>query len=91
MQLVPLREINTLLPAPVSYNTARNWCTRGYRGVRLEHTRLGCRIFVTPEAVSEFIAAVTDLHNQPRRRPVVPKRRDAAQACARARKALEAL
>jgi hypothetical protein len=38
--------------------TAWRWCSRGLRGVRLEHYRIGGRIVTTEQAVRRFLARV---------------------------------
>ncbi len=41
----------------VTAATVRFWCTRGVRGHRLEHVRLGSRFVVTAEGVERFLRA----------------------------------
>ena len=39
----------------VHQSTIWRWCSRGVRGVRLEHRRIGTRYFTSREALSRFI------------------------------------
>ncbi len=45
--------------AGVSERTIYNWTTRGLRGCKLESIRVGGRVFVTLEALGEFLAVST--------------------------------
>ena len=47
--------------------TLYRWCLRGIRGVRLEHVRLGDRIYTSKQALTRFIEARTA--HKPRRLP----------------------
>ncbi len=60
--LVPLSQAAKLFPrrrgnAKVSMSTLWRWYTRGSRGVRLQVHRVGGQVYVTREAVRDFIAA----------------------------------
>ena len=75
-------------------STAWRWCRTGYRGVKLEHVRVGRRVAVPEEALARFVEAMTRADAeafaeastpQPERRQT--RRRSAAQTSAAAAEA----
>jgi hypothetical protein len=59
--LLPLPTAAKLLPRnsrgkPVSIQTLRRWAKRGSRGVHLELTFVGGRVYVSQQAMLEFVA-----------------------------------
>lgn len=70
--LMTLGEVSAFLPRKngkrVSIPCLWRWCVHGCRGVKLEHLRLGRQLFVTPEAVLAFGAAMAKLGPAERRR-----------------------
>ena len=62
-RLVPLREVRGLLAARMhgecpAASTVYSWCRHGVRDHRLEHIRLGGRLFTSAEAIDRFLAAL---------------------------------
>jgi hypothetical protein len=58
-----MREVGSLLPprssrGPICGETARQWCVKGIRGVKLESVQLGRNRYTTEAAVARFIAAI---------------------------------
>ncbi|HUT58110.1 MAG TPA: DUF1580 domain-containing protein [Phycisphaerae bacterium] len=45
----------------IAIPTIWRWCRRGLRGVRLQYTRVGRRICVSPSALSEFFSRLAEL------------------------------
>jgi len=63
-QMIPLGSVPGRLPLgpdgkPISVSTVRRWIRYGIRGVRLEITRVGGRIYVTIEALERFLEALS--------------------------------
>lgn len=56
-ELITLAQASKRLPGRPSLPTLWRWCTKGVRGVRLGHVRLGRRIFTSVDALSEFANA----------------------------------
>ena len=91
--LVSLAEAAALLPRiagkRIAISTLFRWCSRGLRCVRLEHLRIGRRIFTTRAALQQFFLALAELDDRdetqhriksssPKRRPPTsPQRRRA--------------
>jgi hypothetical protein len=57
-QLLHLSQAARLLPHRPHASTLWRWCRKGYRGVRLEYSRMGKRIYVTAESLERFGEAV---------------------------------
>jgi hypothetical protein len=76
-ELLGLAELARRLPKidgrKVAIPTIWRWCRKGLRGVRLQYTRVGRRICVSPDALSAFFAQVAALDERvpPPGRPVV--------------------
>lgn len=75
-RVVTLREAASILPRQrggrkVHVSTLYRWCSRGVRGVRLEHLKLGGRIVVSAQALQRFAercSAATSTDNPPSNR-----------------------
>lgn len=68
----------------VAIPTIWRWCRKGLRGVRLKYVRVGRRVCVKPEALTQFFAALSALDQQTPppgrpaflgRRPITSKQR----------------
>lgn len=53
---IPLAEVAKQLPGRPHVSTLHRWTTKGVRGVKLETTRVGSRVYVTQEAIERFLA-----------------------------------
>lgn len=68
--------LNDALSLPILRDARPNpatlfrWCMRGVRGVRLNHTRVGGRIFVTASDVERFLAAINQSTTPTVRAPI---------------------
>lgn len=69
-----LRDLVRRLKFPGSLHTARRWCIRGIQGHRLEHLRIGGRLYSTEPAMRRFLRRRQELENA---------RQDAADSRAR--------
>lgn len=59
---LPLREAASFFPPEIrpTYWTLHHWVRAGVKGVRLEATWYGGRLYVTREAVERFVAELND-------------------------------
>lgn len=55
-----MKQAAASLADPVDPSTVRRWCTRGVRGVELEHYLEGGRIYTSLEAVERFMEKLND-------------------------------
>ena len=53
--LIPIAEAAKRLPGRPHVSTLHRWSQRGCKGVKLQITRVGSRIFTTEEALQRFI------------------------------------
>jgi hypothetical protein len=64
-ELLTLAEATRRLPRidgkKIAIPTIWRWCRRGLRGVRLEYTRVGRRICVSPAALSTFFGQLAEM------------------------------
>jgi hypothetical protein len=56
-ELLPISQATRLFPGSPHVQTIRRWASEGVRGHKLEVTRVGAKIYVSPEQVERFIAA----------------------------------
>jgi hypothetical protein len=79
------RKVPTTNGKAVGTATIWRWCTRGCRGVKLEHARFGRRIAISEEALERFAATLAQAwaEGEPQKpakpAPRKPKARTAAQ------------
>lgn len=52
------RKVPTTNGRPVGAATVWRWCTKGCKGIRLEHARFGRRIAISEEALERFATAL---------------------------------
>jgi hypothetical protein len=68
----------------INNSTWWRWCTDGSSGIRLEHVRIGSRIFTSTQAVSRFVNAVAHAKETSRStRPVAAKQPNITDAAKR--------
>lgn len=58
-ELLSVFEVTRRLPNRPHIATVHRWITRGLRGVKLEATRIGGRVFTSVEALQRFADALT--------------------------------
>ncbi len=76
VDLKPLSEILPHVPGNPTYDTLYRWAVSGVRGVRLDHQRIGGRIYSSLEAVQHFL---DQLNPDPRLPPLIEADTAAAQ------------
>lgn len=57
-ELLPLADLVAHIPAPVRYSRVWRWAVVGVYGVKLEHHRIGGRLFSSVSAVNKFMERV---------------------------------
>lgn len=71
------RKVPTTNGRPVGTATIWRWCTRGCRGVKLEHARFGRRIAISEEALERFAATLAQAWAEEPTPPTPPAPRKA--------------
>jgi len=65
--VIPMTEVQALLPWPMSLSTVKFWAKVGVKGVKLETARLGGRRLTSKEAVQRFLMRINDPQPAPAR------------------------
>lgn len=63
-KLLTLTQAAKLLPHRPHLSSVWRWVRQGVQGVRLEHVKVGRRLFTTEEAVKRFIARLTEVDRE---------------------------
>ena len=58
-------------------STIWRWCTRGIRGVHLEHVRVGGRVCTSADALNRFVNKLAEADSQEQSHPTSPRPRTA--------------
>ncbi len=64
MTYFSLSQAASRLPGRPHVSTLHRWTTKGVRGVKLETTRVGSRVFVTQEAIQRFLNELNTTDDQ---------------------------
>jgi len=63
-KLIPISEVPPLLPRfgskKIHKSTVWRWCSKGLKGVRLEHVKIGRRICTTRDALDRFFDSLAE-------------------------------
>jgi len=74
-QLLSIAEVTKLLPRingrRLHVSTVWRWCRKGIKGIRLDHNRLGCAIFISQDALNSFFAELAQADDSLMPKPII--------------------